>query len=167
MAPPRSRLLQHTNGGAVLYWMRMKDLRLKDNKALSRASETAVKLKKKLVILHVLSPGDYKAHDRAPIRIDFVLRNLRHLQEELDTYNIPLAIRTITPRLSIPEKVVQMAKEWGCSHIFANHEYEVDELRRDIKLCELLQEDGTIEADFSHDYVIVEPGLIMSKVSVL
>jgi len=155
--------VKHKNGGAVLYWMRMKDLRIKDNKALSLASETAVKLKKKLVILHVLSPGDYKAHDRAPIRIDWVLRNLRHLQEELDTYNIPLAIRTIASRKSIPDKVVELAKDWDCSHIFANLEYEVDELRRDIRVCELLQEEGAIEANYSHDYVIVKPGLVLSK----
>lgn len=64
----------------MLYWMRMKDLRLRDNKALSLASEAAQKHGKSLVILHVLSPGDYQAHDRAPIRIDFVLRNLALLQ---------------------------------------------------------------------------------------
>ena len=58
----------------------MKDLRLKDNKALSLASNAAQKLDKKLVILHVLSPGDYKAHDRAAVRIDFVLRNLAAIQ---------------------------------------------------------------------------------------
>lgn len=60
--------------------MRMKDLRLKDNMALAAASETAEKYGKSLVILHILSPGDYKAHDRAPVRIDFVLRNLTLLQ---------------------------------------------------------------------------------------
>ena len=61
----------------------MKDLRLRDNKALSLASEAAQKYGKNLVILHVLSPGDYKAHDRAPVRIDFVLRNLALLQVSL------------------------------------------------------------------------------------
>lgn len=74
---------QHKNGGTVLYWMRMKDLRLRDNKALSLASETAQKYGKNLVILHVISPGDFKAHDRAPVRIDFVLRNLALLQVSL------------------------------------------------------------------------------------
>jgi len=142
----------------------MKDLRIKDNKALSLASETAVKYNKNLIILHVLSPGDYKAHDRAPCRIDFVLRSLRHLQEELDTFNIPLAIRTITPRLSIPQEVLGMAKEWKSDFIFANLEYEVDELRRDIKLCELAQGDGSVECNFSHDYVVVKPGDVKTKV---
>ena len=67
-------------GGCVLYWMRMKDIRLRDNKALSLASSKAKELGQPLVILHVFSPGDYKAHDRSPVRIDWVLRNLRLVQ---------------------------------------------------------------------------------------
>lgn len=74
---------QHEKGGSVVFWMRMKDLRLKDNKALSLASQAAKKLNKHLIILHVISPGDYEAHDRAPVRIDFVLRNLTLLQASL------------------------------------------------------------------------------------
>lgn len=158
----------------------MKDIRLKDNKALSLASETAKKLNKNLVILHVLSPGDYKAHDRAPCRIDWVLRNLklvqvrpyslhsvyildsRFVQEELDQHNIPLAIRTIEKRKTIPAEVISLAQAWEASHIFANLEYEVDELRRDIALCELAQEAGNIETSFHHDYVLVQPGKVMT-----
>ena len=67
-------------GGCVLYWMRMKDIRLRDNKALSFASSKAKELGQPLVILHVFSPGDFKAHDRSPVRIDWVLRNLRLVQ---------------------------------------------------------------------------------------
>lgn len=76
--------------------MRMKDLRLRDNKALSLASETAQKHGKNLVILHVLSPGDYKAHDRAPVRIDFVLRNLASLQVSLGTESLDASVNMHT-----------------------------------------------------------------------
>ena len=156
--------IKHTQGGSVLYWMRMKDIRIKDNKALSLASETAKKFKKNLVILHVLSPGDYKAHDRGPARIDWVLRNLKLVQEELDTYNIPLAIRTFEKRKTIPKEVLKLAREWKASHIFANLEYEIDELRRDIALCEAVAEDGNadMELSFFHDYVLVEPGTVLT-----
>lgn len=51
-----------------------------DNRALSRASEQAVKDKVPLLVLFVLSPQDYIAHDRSPRRIDFTLRNLRVIQ---------------------------------------------------------------------------------------
>ncbi len=33
-----------------------------------------------LIVLHVLSPQDYLAHDRSPRRIDFTLRNLQVIQ---------------------------------------------------------------------------------------
>lgn len=156
--------ITHTKGGSVLYWMRMKDIRLKDNKALAAASEAAKNHKKNLVILHVISPGDYKAHDRGPARIDWVLRNLKLVQEELDTYNIPLAIRTFAKRKAIPKEVLNLAREWKASHIFANLEYEIDELRRDVALCEAVLEDGKedIELSFHHDYVLIEPGTVVT-----
>lgn len=84
-------------------------------------------------------------------------------QQELDTYNIPLAIRTITKRKTIPAEVFSLAQEWSTSHIFANLEYEVDELRRDIELCELVQQQSNnIEIILEHDYLLSIPGKVMS-----
>lgn len=42
-------------------------------------------------------------------------------------------------------------------------EYEVDELRRDIKLAELCAGDGTIQPIFVADKLIVEPGKLETK----
>lgn len=81
----------------------------------------------------------------------------------MDTYNIPLAIRTFTKRKTIPEEVISLAKEWKSSHIFANLEYEVDELRRDIQLCELTQELNDIEIILEHDYLLTIPGKVMTS----
>ena len=47
-----------------------------DNRALSLASKQAHKDGVPLVVLFVLSPQDYVAHDRSARRIDFTLRNL-------------------------------------------------------------------------------------------
>lgn len=52
-------------------------LTVDDNTALARASAKAKALEVPLVVLFVLSPGDYKIHDRSTRRIDFILRNLR------------------------------------------------------------------------------------------
>lgn len=51
-----------------------------DNKALALASAQAVEDQVPLVVLHVLSPQDYIAHDRSKTRIDFVLRNLSRVK---------------------------------------------------------------------------------------
>lgn len=53
---------------------------VEDNRGLAFASAHAQKLSVPLVVLFVLSPGDYKSHDRSPRRIDFALRNLEILQ---------------------------------------------------------------------------------------
>lgn len=76
-----------------------------------------------------------------------------------------MAIRTINKRKTIPREVIKLAQEWSSSHIFANLEYEVDELRRDIDLCALAQEqdpDNAIEIVLEHDYLISVPGKVVT-----
>ena len=46
--------------------------------------------------------------------------------------------------------------------LFANIEYEVDELRRDITVCNLAKDKGILP-NFCHDKLIVEPGLLVTK----
>jgi deoxyribodipyrimidine photo-lyase len=46
--------------------------------------------------------------------------------------------------------------------LFANIEYEVDELRRDITVCKLAKDNGILP-NFVHDKLIVEPGLLFTK----
>ena len=93
---------------AVVYWMRMADLRSKclesrwcetptnprilvvDNRALSQASERAQELELPLIVLFVISPQDYVAHDRGPRRVDFVLRNLKWIK--VRSLRLPTAI---------------------------------------------------------------------------
>ena len=61
---------------------------VEDNRALGLASAEAQKTKKPLVVIYVISPQDYAAHDRGARRIDFMLRNLHIIK-----------VRTRTSRL--------------------------------------------------------------------
>ncbi|MBW0512689.1 hypothetical protein O181_052404 [Austropuccinia psidii MF-1] len=149
-------------GRPVVYWMRMRDLRLSDNRALAVASQQARNQQGHLVVLHVFSPGDYRAHDRSPRRIDFVLRNLVDLRTRLHSLNIPLYTVTFEPRKEIPQKVIDLIQNWGANHLFANIEHEIDELRRDIRVVKLGR-DHKIEVDLFHDTCIVEPGKVLTK----
>ena len=56
-----------------------------DNRALALASAEAQKTKKPLVVIYVISPQDYAAHDRGARRIDFMLRNLRIIKVRAQT----------------------------------------------------------------------------------
>lgn len=147
---------------AVVYWMRMQDMRIIDNRAFSEASLCAKKNQLPVVVIFAFSPGDYKAHDRAPRRIDFVLRNLRVIKDELAAMNIPLHTFTHTKRKTMHEKVLEVVQSWNAQDLFANIEYEVDELRRDYNILEPAKQAG-IACHLFHDRCLVEPGAVKTK----
>ncbi|KLO14947.1 hypothetical protein SCHPADRAFT_825455 [Schizopora paradoxa] len=149
-------------GECVAYWMRMEDLRIVDNRALSRASSKAQQDSVPLIVLFVISPQDYKAHDRGARRIDFMLRNVALLKESLSELHIPLHTVSISPRKSIPSKVISLLQEWRASGLYANISYEVDELRRDIQTCELGTKKG-MRCVFVQDRLIIDPGILKTK----
>ncbi|KAG1755580.1 DNA photolyase, FAD-binding/Cryptochrome [Suillus lakei] len=151
-----------SKGQSIVYWMRMGDLRISDNKALALASAQALEDQIPLVVLHVLSPQDYIAHDRSKTRIDFVLRNLSLMKDELAKLNIPLYTITHTPRGTVPSRVISVLQTLRATRLFANVEYEVDELRRDLEVCSLAKNAG-IKPTYVHDRCIIEPGVVKTK----
>lgn len=54
-----------------------------------------------------------------------MLRNMADLAASLKELNIPLVVRTVTPRKSVPQEVIKICQELGATHIYANIEYEV------------------------------------------
>ncbi|KAF9782941.1 DNA photolyase [Thelephora terrestris] len=125
----------------------MADLRIVDKRALSQASKRAREVDVPLVLLFVINPQDYAAYDRGPRRIDFVLRNLKSIKAGANE-------RVFAPLRSYP----------GSSHngIYANIEYEVDKLRRDIKILELAKQED-IKCTLVHDKLLVEPGTLSTQ----
>ncbi|KAN0097489.1 DNA photolyase, FAD-binding/Cryptochrome [Tylopilus felleus] len=168
--PPFMRLLTEMrnvvpnpqSGKSIVYWMRMGDLRIVDNRALAAASKQAIQNKIPLIVLFLFSPQDYIAHDRSKRRIDFVLRNLSEIKESFAELDIPLLTVSHTPRHTIPFKVISLLESFHCTRLFANMEYEVDELRRDLKVLSLSKEKG-IQPHYFHDRCIIEPGLIKTR----
>lgn len=147
-------------GASVVHWFR-KDLRLRDNHALFAASEKARKASVPLIAIYIVSPQDFEAHLTAPIRVDFILRSLKLLRDDLAALNIPLYIETVEERNKIPERIAQLLSECEAKHLFANFEYEVDELRRDAKIVRNLSTQGVC-FDVRHDSCIVQPGKVVS-----
>ncbi|QRW16282.1 deoxyribodipyrimidine photo-lyase [Rhizoctonia solani] len=151
-----------SKGDSVIYWMRMEDMRIRDNRAFSAASNVAQELGVPLVVLFILSPGDYTSHDRSPRRIDFCLRNLAALKETLGGMDIPLYVTSHTPRKTLPDEVIKLARKWNARRIYANIEYQVDELRRDIRLIHLATM-ASVRAEYFSDRCVVEPGALATK----
>ncbi|KAF4460555.1 deoxyribodipyrimidine photo-lyase [Fusarium albosuccineum] len=145
---------------AVVHWFKM-DLRISDNKALALASDKAKEAGVPLIAIYIVSPQDYEAHIRAPARIDFMLRTLAIIREDLAELDIPLYVETVERRKKIPDRILELMDEWGASHIYANMEYEVDELRREATMVRDFAENG-ISFEVVHDTCVVPPGELHS-----
>lgn len=142
----------------VLHWFRSKDIRAEDNRALSEASKKAKEGSGHLLTCFLWSPKDLEWHGTSPARTDFLLESLRILQEQLHGMNIPLVVLTAEKRGEKGEKVLEFLKEHNVSHVFANIEYEVDELRRDIDFVEKLADEKSAPSfHVVHDQTVVEP----------
>jgi deoxyribodipyrimidine photo-lyase len=147
-------------GDSVVHWFK-RDLRLQDNRALSLASRKAKEKGIPLICVYIVSPQDFQAHLTSAVRVDFELRTLGVLKADLAELNIPLYTATIEDRKAVPEYLLEMCKEWGAKHVFCNIEYEVDELRREVKMVKNCLAEGV---DFMavHDDVVVPPGTLVT-----
>jgi len=149
-------------GKAVVHWFKS-DLRTRDNRGLERASEKAREEGVPLIAMYIVSPQDWEAHLTAPVRVDFILRTLEVLRGDLERLDIPLYVETVEKRKEIPGRILELLGEWEASHLFANVEYEVDELRRDAGLVRACLERG-MAMDVLHDTCVVRPGELVSGV---
>lgn len=146
---------------AVVHWFKC-DLRTKDNKALHLASQKAKSKGVPLLCIYIVSPQDFKAHLTSAVRVDFILRSLEVLREDLSKLDIPLYVETVEKRKTIPSRIFELCEEWGASHLYANIEYEVDELRREAKMTRNGVEKG-IAVEVVPDTCVVAPGELSSK----
>lgn len=148
------------SGSAVAHWFKT-DLRCTDNTSLALAAQKAKEMNVPLICFYLVSPQDFKAHLRASVRVDFILRTLRVLRDDLANLDIPLYIETVEERDQIPTRILELLDSWSCNHLCANLEYEVDELRRETKVLRLLA-DAKKSFQVVHDTCVVPPGELRS-----
>lgn len=166
-APPYEyleELLESNNADVkvrnVLHWFRSKDIRQEDNTALHAASQKAKEGNTSLITMYLHSPKDLEWHGTSPARLDFIMQSLKMLKDDLAKKHIPLAILEAEERGQKKEKVMQFIKDHDISHVYANMEYEVDELRRDIGIAEQVQEANDLSFEVMHDQTAVTPGYL-------
>lgn len=148
----------------IIHWFRSKDLRIQDNKALHAASLLAQEKSAPLITVYIYAPEEFEWHGTSPARTDLIIETLTLMQKDLKELDIPLVFITAEKRKDIVPRILTFIKSNDASHLFANFEYEVDELRRDIKILENLSnndnDDENVQFSLHHDQVIVEPGSI-------
>ena len=143
-------------GDAVIHWFK-RDLRLQDNKPLFEASQIAMTNGVPLICIFIVSPQDYQAHLTSAPRVDFELRSLEVMRQDLADLHIPLFVETVEKRKQVPDYIIGLCKKWRASHVYCGIEYEVDELRREKLLLEKCLE-SEISFNPVHDDVVVSPG---------
>ncbi|KAM0718185.1 hypothetical protein Q7P37_006517 [Cladosporium fusiforme] len=146
----------------VLHWFRSKDIREHDNRGLHAAAQKAKEGSGSLITMYLFSPKDMEWHGTSAPRTDFILESLKKLKASLQEKNIPLAIVTAEERAEKTEDVMRFVKDHDVSHVYANIEYEVDELRRDIKIAKHVQDEKDLSFDALHDQTAVRPGTILT-----
>ena len=135
-----------------LVWFRA-DLRVSDNTALWRACRAATG---GTVAVFTVCPGQWREHDWADIKVDFILRTLGELRSGLDRLNIPLLVKQADTFREVPAVLLKTARAHRCDAIFFNREYEVNESRRDEAVTQTFTEAG-LEARAFHDQSVVAP----------
>jgi deoxyribodipyrimidine photo-lyase len=138
-----------------LVWFRG-DLRTVDNPALHHAARRA---DRGVVGVFLIARRQWDEHDWGPVKIDFILRSVAAHSAILAQLNIPLRVLEVPSFAGAPEALLTAAREHGCDELFANHEYEVNERRRDKRVAEVFTAAG-LGVQFYHDQTVVPPDVL-------
>ena len=140
----------------ILMWFRA-DLRVEDNAALSKATHDAHAHGGNVIAVFLLAAEQWKEHDWAGVRVDFALRHLSTLRDELSKLNIPLLIIDAPAFTDAPAELERLARTHACGAAYWNKEYEINERRRDDAVARQL-ESRSIRCQAFTDQTLVEPG---------
>lgn len=139
-----------------LIWLRS-DLRINDNTALAAACERGPAL-----AVYLLSPQQWQRHDDAACKVDFWLRNLRMLGQDLGKLNIPLLIRYAETWEAAPGVLLELCRQHKIASVHFNEEYGVNESHRDQAVIASLLRAG-ISAQGYLDQLLFKPGSVLTK----
>lgn len=136
-----------------LMWLRT-DLRVSDNTALHAAMSAGP-----TIALYLITPQQWLAHDDAPCKVDFWLRNLAELSGRLADLNVPLLIRTVADWQAVPAVIAELCRAHEITTLHINDEYGVNEQRRDAAVDDALQSTPTSMRRYL-DQLLFAPGTI-------
>ncbi len=137
----------------TLVWFRS-DLRAGDQSALWHASHDSPR---GVVGVFLLSPEQWRRHDMAPAKGEFLLRTLAELGLALAKLRIPLLVERAPLFADAPGVILSLMGRHACDRLFFNREYELDEWRRDERVEQEVARAGRVVRAFT-DQVLIEPG---------
>ena len=151
-----------SNSGSAVHWFRTKDLRAEDNVGLTAAAKRAEKHGSSLFTIFVFNREELRSHGVGNNRNAFMLQGLKALKEQLKKQGIPLAVKSCKSTKETVDIIADFMKETGSLTLFANFEYEYDEIMRDIQVVDRFQEND-MDFQLLHDQTILEPGSLTTS----
>ncbi|MCB8888470.1 deoxyribodipyrimidine photo-lyase [Vreelandella malpeensis] len=139
--------------GLQLVWFRT-DLRVHDNTALAAAAAQGP-----VVAVFLRSVEQWQRHGHGANKIDFWHRNVRALKESLNALNIPLLFRDIGTYDGATKAITEIVAEHDIERVHFNHQYPLNERRRDLAVLEALKAKG-VSAHGHHDAIAFAPGTL-------
>jgi deoxyribodipyrimidine photo-lyase len=137
-----------------LVWLRA-DLRLDDNPALN----AAIKECDEVLAIYIFSQYQWETHNESNVKHEFLLSNLKKLQESLQKLNIPLLAINSDSYKTLPKDLSMFAAKHKIDHVFCNNEYGFNETLRDLNSSALLSKKN-IQFSAFNDQVIYQPGFL-------
>ncbi|HCD30935.1 MAG TPA: deoxyribodipyrimidine photo-lyase [Phycisphaerales bacterium] len=144
----------------AMVWFRS-DLRVADNPALYHAAKSG------LPVIGIFAPciKQWQKHDWGANKINYVLRQVAALNEQLAKLNIPLLKLDATDFVSIPGAMIKLVKKHHAKAVYFNDELEVNEEQRDEKV-QVQLEVLDVDVHRSHGQTVIPPHLIKTLADV-
>lgn len=140
----------------TLHWFRT-DLRIDDNSSLHAAAAAG-----EVLALFIATPEQWRAHDDAPIKLDFWRRNLQQLETRLQQAGIPLLYAQVPSYKDIPALLAQLLPALQVTALHCNREYPLFEQRRDAAVVAALRAPG-IDVHVHDDQTLQPPEQVLNK----
>jgi len=149
------------NGETLLrgiVWFR-EDLRIHDNTALANAAKHCTD---GIIALYIIDIPMLKKHHMANCRIDFILRGLSLLKNDLEALHIPFTILKLTKSDSITANIIKLVHQSQAEALFFNRQYETNEIKRDSQVQTYLNKHSIACYSFD-DTVILPPHSLITQ----
>ena len=137
-----------------LVWLR-NDIRMDDNPGLRKACEEC----DAVLAIYLWSPEQLNRHNEANIKVEFLIKNLQSLEENLNSINIPILVIDNKDFSSVDQNISNLIKEHSIDKVYWGKEFGFDEINRDKSVEQQLIE-SKIDFEIFNDQIIYEPGFL-------
>jgi deoxyribodipyrimidine photo-lyase len=133
------------------------DLRVLDNPALQAAM-----LSGSTIAVYFVSEKQWQKHALSPAKMSLIIQQLRLLEQELASLNVPLIIQETDSFKSLPNDLMTLATLHSVSRVFCNQEYELNEYQCECQVDALVKQRGLSFQSYN-DACLSQPGSIKNK----